>query len=431
MQSNIRTIIEAVSNTYGDDFFNSITLALHGVISADYTFIALLDTEAYVSKTIALVTKGQIVDNFEYSLDHTPCANVTDDSVCCYPNNVCAHFPDDQLLIDMNIEAYLGTPLHNSKQQVIGLIVALYEQPITDEQETLTLFQVFSGRIAAELERREYEASLEKKVLSGTVELSSTVDTLKQAQQQLVESEKMASLGGLVAGFAHDVNTPLGIAITTHSIITDEHKVLTDKIVSKHLSMHDMDHYRHTVDNALTMQGDNLTRAKKLIENFKKTAVDQLQYELESINIKSYYQLVVSTLNSMLKTRKVTLEITGDDELNLTTYPGVHAQILTNLISNSVRHGFNDIEDNLITINIEQKNEFVEVRYADNGIGLSNEAKQNVFEPFYTTAGENGAVGLGMSIVYNLITEKLNGKVFLDNSKNGACFVYQFKASED
>ena len=151
MQSKIRTIIEAVSNTYGDDFFNSITLALHNVIDADYTFIAVLDTKKSISKTIALAAKGELADNFEYSLADTPCANVADDSVCYYRKHVCEIFPKDQLLIDMNIEAYLGSPLHDSKQEVMGLIVSLYERPLKDDKEVVTLFKIFSGRIAAEL----------------------------------------------------------------------------------------------------------------------------------------------------------------------------------------------------------------------------------------------------------------------------------------
>jgi signal transduction histidine kinase len=430
MQSNIRTIIEAVSNTYGDDFFNSITLALHDVIDADYTFIAVFDIEKFVSKTIALVAKGQIIDNFEYSLNDTPCAKVADGAICYYRDRVCKTFPKDQLLIDMNIEAYLGAPLHDSKQKVIGHIVTMYENPLEDDHEVVTLFKVFSGRIAAELERRNYEASLEEKVLTRTLELSTTIDQLQLAQKQLVESDKMAALGGLVAGIAHEVNTPLGIAITTQSIIAEEHKQLNNKITNERLSMKDMTHYCQSVDNALIMLGDNLIRAKDLIENFKKTAVDQHQLEVETINIKAYYLKVSSTLNSILKTKKASLTITGDENINLATYPGIHGQVLTNLITNSVRHGFIGITDNNITINISyNKQGIVEVQYQDNGIGLSEEAQKHVFDPFFTTARKSGGVGLGMSIVYNLITQKLNGQIYIDINKSGACFNYQFKAS--
>ena len=433
MRSNIQKVIEAVSNTYGDDFFNAITLALHNIIQADYTFIAVLDTQAYVSKSIALVAKGKIADNFEYSLKDTPCADVADNSICCYREQVCATFPNDQLLIDMKIEAYLGIPLHDSKQKVMGLIVALYEQPLKDESNVVTLFQVFSGRIAAELERLKYESALEQKVLDRTEELSSTLKRLQQTQQQLVESDKMAALGCLVSGISHEVNTPLGIAITTHSVMADEYQQLNEKITNKNLSMKSMEHYLLAIDSALSMQGENLNRAKGLIENFKKIAVDQHHIEIETINIRNYYHNVTATLTSILKTKQVALTITGDQDINITTYPGVHAQILTNLISNSVSHGFNNVGNNNagneISITIQQQNATVKVTYQDNGIGLSEQAKKHVFEPFFTTARQEGGIGLGMSLVYNLITQKLNGNITLETIPEGTKFIYSFKAS--
>jgi len=441
MLTRIQEIIEAVSNSYGDEFFNKITLSLDKVIKADYTFIAILDKEAYSSKTITLVAKGELIDNIEYSLKDTPCADAADDSVCCYPKEVCAAFPNDQLLVDMKIEAYLGTPLHDSHQNVMGLIVALYEQPISDEQKILTLFQLFSGRIAAELERIAYEQSLEDKITARTLELSETVEQLQTTQKQLVESEKMSALGNLVAGVAHEVNTPLGIAITTHSIMAEELKTLKDKLDSKSLSMKDMDNFINAAESAVTMQGDNLIRAKNLMENFKKTAADQHQLEIETLDVGQYYQQVISTLRSILKPQKVSLEIDCPEKILLATYSGVHAQILTNLINNSVKHGFadkdgndtsrlNSKQENKITISIEQTSSGeVSVNYSDNGRGLSEKAEQHVFDPFFTTARKQGGIGLGMSIVYNLISQKLNGSIELKNSDSGACFHYKFKAN--
>ena len=430
MQNNIRNIIEAVSNTYGDNFFNSITLALHNVIGANYTFIAVLKNNKSISKTISLAANGQIVDNFEYALKDTPCANVADNSVCFYRDHVCDTFPNDQLLIDMKIEGYIGTPLHDSKKNVMGLIVSLFEKPVENEQDVTTLFEVFSGRIAAELERRDYEISLEEKVASRTLKLSETIEQLKATQQQLVESDKMAALGRLVAGVSHEVNTPLGIAITTHSIINEEHKNLMQKISASSLSVKDMKNYSSKVENALNMLGDNLYRAKELIENFKKTAVDQHHLTIEEINLKSYYIKLTSTLNSILKSKKVLLTIRGEDNITLLTYPGIHAQILTNLITNSVRHGFDNLENNQINIDISKQGDMVNIHYQDNGIGLSKEAFDHVFEPFFTTARQIGGVGLGMSIVYNLITQKLGGNISIDKNCQGAGFIYQFKIQD-
>ena len=434
MLEKIRDIIEGVSTSYGEEFTNNIMLSLNKAINADYTFIAQLNEKQFTAQTIGLVAKGQLIPNMVYSLENTPCANVIENTVCCYSKAVCKIFPKDQLLIDMHIQAYLGTPLHNSKQQVMGLIVALYEQPINDEDEALALFQVFSGRIAAELERREHENSLEQTVASRTKELSATVKKMQIMQKQLIESEKMAALGDLVAGISHEVNTPLGIAITTHSLMHDEHKQLTKSLSDNTLSKKAMQHYQKAVENALNLQGENLARAKKLIENFKETAADQHQLEIEMVNISDYYHRVISTLHSLIKTKKVTLSVDCYDDIEIATYPGIHAQIITNLISNSIRHGFNQVNknhENQIKFTINKADEdIVQITYQDNGIGLSEEAKTHVFEPFYTTARDKGGVGLGMSIIYNLINQKLDGNITYKDTTEGACFIYQFKTSQ-
>jgi len=428
MLNDARKVVEAFSNTCREDFFNAITLALHKTISADCTFIAVTNEDKSSSKTIALVTHDKITANIEFSLAHSPFANTDNNSVYYHPDNASGIYPKDQLLIEMETQAFLGIPLHNSKQKIIGLLVALYKKPLEDSSKALTLFQLFSGRITAELANSDYEKAIEENLLSSNLSLATTTEQLKLVQQQLVESEKMASLGGLIAGITHEVNTPLGIAITTNSIITDEHRILNSKIASEHLSMKDMQHYCHTVDDALTMQSENLVRAKKLIENFKKTAVDQHHLEIETININDYYTKVVSTLTSILKTKKASIKIAGCEHVNVATYPGIHAQIITNLITNSVRHGFNDNENNNITIKIAQQEDIIEVHYKDNGIGLSDEVQKHIFEPFFTTARKNGGIGLGMSIVYNLLTEQLNGNIHFDKSSKGAYFIYQFEA---
>ncbi|WP_193755544.1 ATP-binding protein [Psychromonas sp. psych-6C06] len=435
MEDTIRKIIKGVSNTFGHDFLDQISLIMAEIVEADYLFVARLDEKNKVSHTLSLVHQGEHLPNISYDLAGTPCAKVIEDTICCYPRDVSQVFPDDQLLIDMNIKAYIGTPLKNAQGGVFGLIVALYESPIDNQSETTTLFELFSGRIAAEVVRMEFEHQLrslnerlELKVKKRTKSLEDTLSRLEHAKTKLVESEKMAALGNLVAGVAHEVNTPLGIAITSHSIIEDQHKKLSKKIEQNSLTVSDMQSYLKDVHSSLDLQFHNLERARHLLDNFKRTATDQHIVECEQINLKQYYQRVVDTLHSVLKTKNVDVALTIPDALTVNTLPGIHAQIITNLINNSLMHGFSNKNNNKITLIISQKeNDLYEVNYQDNGLGVSKEKHKKIFEPFYTTARKSGGSGLGLSIVYNLITHKLNGNINVIDCEKGFHLHWTFR----
>lgn len=437
MQQILSEITKGISYSYGDDFFRNITLALDKAIMSDYTFIARLDSERMVSKTVSLVGHGELLDNFEYELEHTPCADVANDSVCIYSQDVTSIFPKDQLLIDMKIEGYLGTPLYNSVGKVMGLVVALYEKPIDDEEFTLSLFELFSGRIAGEFERQDHELklialneSLDKKVAERTNELELTIARLKKTHEQLIESEKMAALGGLVSGVAHEVNTPLGVAITAASLLEERYEAFKAKLDGAGISMGDMKSFMDQLATSLPLVENNLYRAKELVEDFKKTAKEQTEIKQENIVIEHYYSRVISTLTPILKRKNVKLTLKCCEDLAL-TYPGYHAQILTNLVSNSVQHGFSNTnnENNAITIQVTKlSNIEFKVVYKDNGVGISDEIVHKVIEPFFTTARCDGSTGLGLSICHNLATNPLQGSFIIHKCLAGSLIEYTFKS---
>jgi two-component system NtrC family sensor kinase len=414
MEKYLTQIINGISNTSGEDFFHAIAVQLHEIVQADYTFITRVDHQNYSARTIVMVAKGKIVDNFEYSLEHTPCADVAQNSLCYHPKEVCKHFPQDQLLIDMHIEAFIGIPLLDKNGEVIGQVATMFEHPINKEKLAVTLFQLFSGRIAAELQSLEHEHQLQ--LVNHNLEqiLTTRTEELQSIQQQLIESEKMALLGNLVAGIAHEVNTPLGIAITTHSIISEELSLLFEKLESGHLSTTIFNGIKAKIVQSLSVENRNLQRAKELIENFKDTAADQNMTALEAIDMKEYYLQIISTLSPLLENNQVNVKLDIPEKLIINTFPGVHVQVLTNLITNSVRHAFAETAKAQIHIVMKAlSEELYQVTYSDNGCGLSEEGRTRIFEPFYTTARRKGGTGLGMSIVYNLITQKLEGQIQL------------------
>ena len=419
MESILREIIEGVSNNYGKDFFDTITLKMHQAIGADFTFIARLDIDAYLSRTISLVAGGEVVDNMEYSLEHTPCANVADDSVCCYPSGIVRLFPADQLLIDMGIEGYIRSPLHDSNGEVMGLTVALYQSKIENPGLVETLFQIFSGRIAAEIERMEYSESLENMVQQRTLHLEEALNTLKMTQKQLIHQEKLASLGGVVAGVAHEVNTPLGIAKTAASYQKDLLVKTLDHYEKKTLTATGMHDFLRQSKEASESIEINLERAVDLINNFKLAAVDRIDSSIRDHNVKDFLQHLTKPLGGELGRNNIELSMNVPDNLSIRTYGSELSQILTNLIMNACVHAYTDIDDRELSLSVKDEGQNIVFIVADNGIGIDPSIRENIYDPFVTTKRSQGSTGLGMNIVYNLVSSKLEGKIELLNTAVG------------
>ncbi|MEN3159144.1 ATP-binding protein [Alkalimonas sp. NCh-2] len=434
MDNQLRQIIEGVANTRGEAFFQAMTLQLSQVIKADFVFIARLDHAAYSSQTLALVVDGQLVDNMEYSLEHTPCANAADDSYCIYSSGIQQLFPQDQLLVDLGVEAYVGTPLHDLQGKVMGIVVAMYRQPVSEPEQVTTLFTIFSGRIEAEMERLDFERQLqqlnqqlEQKIKLRTADLEQALADIQTMQQQLVESEKLAALGQLVSGIAHEVNTPLGVAVTAQGIVEQKFQSFALAVRSNQLSKKAVQQYCLAMEQTLPLLTSNLQRAADLIQNFKRTSADQHSSEQHQIGIAHYYRQILSTLTGITDQAGVEILLEADPAWQVTTVPGSHVQVLSNLVFNSLQHGFaGQPGPHKITIKVRQQDDGYWVQYRDNGCGISDEVRLHLFEPFYTTARAQGASGLGLSILYNLVTGQLGGKVQLPATKRGFALDYSF-----
>jgi len=413
MEKVLRNIIEGVSNNHGKAFFDTITIKLHEAIGADFTFIARLDREAYMSRTIALVAGGEVVDNMEYSLEHTPCADVADNSVCLYPDGITGLFPKDQLLVDMGISGYVGTPLHDSNGKVMGLTVALYKEPIKNIDFIQTVFQIFGGRIAAEIERTEYEADLEGKVAMRTAHLEGAMQSLKRTQTLLIRQEKLASLGGVVAGVAHEINTPLGIAKTGHSLHEEQLKKVANSFEDNSLTASSMKLYLEQSKEIMATVSSNLERAIDLVQNFKYAAVDRID---DSVHDHNLFQLVTRITTSLaaefLRSKiKCTLDI--EQRLQITTHGSDLTQVITNLIMNAAVHAFEGRQERKIEISARDLDDGLQIMVTDNGVGVAQDIRESVFDPFVTTKRASGSTGLGMNIVHNQVTGSLKGAIEL------------------
>ncbi len=240
--------------------------------------------------------------------------------------------------------------------------------------------------------------------------LQSTLENLKKTQEQLIESEKMAALGGLVAGIAHEINTPVGIGVTAASSLQEEIHKMAALYKNNEISHKDFREFLESADSAAHLIHKNLERTALLIQSFKLVSVDQISEQQRTFNFKSYLDDIIRSLSPKFKQQEITFSINCDERLDLNSFPGAYAQIFTNLLLNSLAHGFKEKQKGTIAIHASLMDNKLTIEYHDDGAGISRKDLPHIFEPFYTSDQQRGT-GLGLHIVYNLVRQKLHGNI--------------------
>ncbi len=255
---------------------------------------------------------------------------------------------------------------------------------------------------------RNENALLEEKV-------SSINDVLEKQYAYILETEKAASLGNLVAGVSHEINTPLGVGVSTASHISALTHKSIDEMAKGTMSRTELVRYFENITEATRILENNLGRAAELVKSFKKIAVDQSSEIKERFMLKMVVEDVITSLRNEYKRRKHVITLECDDSIVLNSYPGLYAQLITNLMMNAIQHGFRNRYEGEIKIECRVDGQLLYIIFEDNGCGISEEDQKKVFEPFYTTFRENGNSGLGMSIIHSIITQSLKGKIQLES----------------
>ncbi|MBT4288524.1 MAG: hypothetical protein HOD92_14445 [Deltaproteobacteria bacterium] len=311
---------------------------------------------------------------------------------------------DKWLDINQHLEQIVQKRTNELEQNTIDL-----QHALTEKKHLNTELEKHQNRL------QEAYDTLEDQVEDRTRELNQSLIELKQTQDHMIQSEKMASLGSLVAGVAHEINTPLGIGVTEASFLKDITKECHSAFKSDALTQATFEKY---MDNALNSSASilkNLTRAGNIIKSFKDVAVDQMLEEKRLFNVKQYINEVLSSLQSQLKRTKHSVVVHCPEEMQIFSYPGVFAQIITNFIMNSLLHGFEGIEQGTIVLDVSISSNNLVFSYRDTGRGMDEKTAISVFEPFFTTKRGKGGTGLGLHIVFNLVTQTLNGKIICNS----------------
>ncbi|TFW19109.1 sensor histidine kinase [Duganella callida] len=420
-EAALRSITASTARVRGDAFLRLLVRDLAQALDVTYVIagrvIGMDDGEGI--RTLAVWAGGDYGANLEYSLRHTPCQDVTRQSMCFHARGIQGDYPQDTLLVEMGAESYIGMPMIDTEGQTLGILAAIDTRPMSEDKRllALSLLSIFAARGAAELQHQDREQQLEAKVRRRT-------DALLAAQATLVEQEKMVALGTLVAGVAHEVNTPIGVAVTAASTMVSYAEQLLQCVGGERVSRSELVATAQRLREGAQLIERNLARAADLIGNFKQLAVDQGSAHVSEVALREHAQSVVSAHGPELRKVGLVVDIDIAPELRLWLDAGRWSQVLSNLLMNAAKHGYPDGGPGRVTLAMrlapESEGAWLLAEFADDGVGLTAEARERLFEPFFTTKRGQGGSGLGMHIVYTIV-HQMGGQVAVAGEAGAGC----------
>lgn len=299
--------------------------------------------------------------------------------------------------------------------------------PVISLSATILFAIAVAERFRSEVESNRQaiqrnEAKLSEMVQARTAELSkakeaaeNTLSHLVETQKQLVQSAKLASLGQLVAGVAHEINTPIGVALTASSHLAASTRQTRAEWNAAKLSRTALNRFLDVADESSGMIERNLDRAARLVQSFKQVSVDRSNDLPREVDLKVFIDELITSSASLWRGRAIEVRADVPESLQLRTYPGSLGQVLINLLQNALVHGLADQQEGVVTLSARSTTGGVLIECADNGMGIPAEHIGQIFEPFFTTRRNRGGTGLGLHIVHNLITQQLLGKIAVDS----------------
>ena len=320
------------------------------------------------------------------------------------------------VLIGLAIAGSIVRPLRDLMTTMRQIVSGDYTRPVRDIKAhdeigaMARAMEVFRGNaIARQRAEEELKASKES--------AERALRELQETQQSLIEAEKLAALGGLVAGVAHEVNNPVGISLTVASSFARRCDQFSAAIRDGTIRRSKLDEFITGSHEAAKQLVANLNRAADLIQSFKQVAVDRSHAERRPFDLREATEQILVSVRPALKRSPVTLSVDIPPGIQMDSYPGPYGQVLTNLVLNAIAHGFPNRDSGAMRIEAFRRgDDQVEVNFVDDGAGMSEEIQRRAFEPFFTTRRNRGGTGLGLHIVHNLITRQLGGRVRLESA---------------
>jgi signal transduction histidine kinase len=320
------------------------------------------------------------------------------------------------ILIGLAIARSIVRPLRGLMNTIDAVVSGHYAQKVDDLDacdeigEMARAIEVFRANAIA---KRQTELDLK----ASKENAEDALRELQDAQRSLIEAEKFAALGGLVAGVAHEVNNPVGISLTVASSFARRCAQFADEIRDGAVRRSKLEEFIAGSHEAAKQLVTNLNRAADLIQSFKQVAVDRSDAERRVFNLREATEQMMVSLRPALKHSLVWLSVDVPGEISLKSYPGPYGQVLTNLVLNALSHAFPEKRAGTLRLSARKLGtDQVEIEFADDGVGMCEEVQRRAFEPFFTTRRNRGGTGLGLHIVYNLVTRRLGGSLRLESA---------------
>ena len=307
----------------------------------------------------------------------------------------------------------LSAALYNavSQQRITLLYEEAQDKSHQLQEKENNLRQYIAELEEAQNQMRQLQDNLELTVKQRTTELETALVELKEAQKQVIQSEKLASLGQLVAGVAHEINTPIGIAVTAASFLENNTQELQELFAAGKMKRSDFEDYLEQARESSLLILKNLERAAQLIQSFKKVAVNQSAENIYAFNLNDYLHEIMTSLGPQLRKTRIEYHIDCPEQLVVTSAPSAISQIVINLVMNSLTHAYEPADAGLLSLVVVDLGGKVELRYSDDGKGIPQDIIDKIFDPFFTTKRGSGGSGLGLNIVHNLTVQMLKGSV--------------------
>ncbi|MFG1481938.1 GAF domain-containing sensor histidine kinase [Halobacteriovorax sp. HFRX-2_2] len=417
----IKEIFNINQHVSGEEYIKELLKNIAKYLDIDFIFVGRpKEGKSSVIVTDFAISNGQFIDNLEYDLEGTPCHDViTGKRVCMHANNVCLEFPEDLMLQDMDVDAYIGAPILLPSGDFLGLIVFLSTNPIKDPSFVESAVDLFASRIGVELAMISANQRIDDLNEIIAKEVKEKEEMIKKTHETLLEQEKLAALGRLTTGIAHEIRNPLNLILNAGKVASS---INTRLIEGDNKRLKDL-------KKALDIITTHSLRIKNILEIMLDTRVNgKKRYSLKML-VEESYKYAQHALSLHNDGVEIKFEHSLNTSEDLHVFTNDIQSVFINLYENSIyalHKKFSRSQGQaILSVHTYEKGQDILIEVKDNGVGIAENILNNIFEPFFTTKSGREGSGLGMSIIKSIV-EKNNGEIFVE-SKEGEFTIFKIR----